>query len=92
VEEATKPTPHPKLRIAQAREADAFAVGRWSRGARATARPDDAEVRARLKDVDSGVRSRRRRAGDADPVVARDEANVRKLRRERKLSRSRRMP
>ena len=27
IEEATKPTPHPKLHIAQAREADAFAVG-----------------------------------------------------------------
>jgi FlaA1/EpsC-like NDP-sugar epimerase len=48
-EEATKPTPHPKLRIAQAREANRDAVGQmvaWCERDRAA---DDAEVRARLK-------------------------------------------
>ncbi|HVO90836.1 MAG TPA: nucleoside-diphosphate sugar epimerase/dehydratase [Casimicrobiaceae bacterium] len=48
-EEATKPTPHPKLRIAQAREANRDAVGQmvaWCERDRAS---DDAEVRARLK-------------------------------------------
>ena len=48
-EEATKPTPHPKLRIAQAREANQDAVGQmvtWCESDRAA---DDAEVRARLK-------------------------------------------
>ena len=49
VEEATKPTTHPKLRIAQAREANHDAVGQmvtWCESDRAA---DDAEVRARLK-------------------------------------------
>jgi FlaA1/EpsC-like NDP-sugar epimerase len=48
-EEATKPTTHPKLRIAQAREANHDAVGQmvtWCESDRAA---DDAEVRARLK-------------------------------------------
>jgi len=48
-EEATLPTPHPKLRIAQAREANHDAVGQmvaWCERDRAA---DDAEVRARLK-------------------------------------------
>jgi FlaA1/EpsC-like NDP-sugar epimerase len=48
-EEATKPTPHPKLRIAQARDADFDAVGQmvtWCESDRAAV---DAEVRARLK-------------------------------------------
>ncbi|MCC7326974.1 MAG: polysaccharide biosynthesis protein [Burkholderiales bacterium] len=48
-EEATKPTPHPKLRIAQARAANQDAVGQmvtWCESDRAA---DDAEVRARLK-------------------------------------------
>ncbi len=48
-EEATKPTPHPKLRIAQARSADGDVVGQmvtWCESDRVT---DDAEVRARLK-------------------------------------------
>lgn len=48
-EEATKPTPHPKLRIAQAREANHDAVGQmvtWCESDRAA---DDAEVRARLQ-------------------------------------------
>jgi FlaA1/EpsC-like NDP-sugar epimerase len=48
-EEATKPTPHPKLRIAQARDANHDAVGQmvtWCESDRAA---DDAEVRARLK-------------------------------------------
>ncbi|MBK9117932.1 MAG: polysaccharide biosynthesis protein [Betaproteobacteria bacterium] len=48
-EEATKPTPHPKLRIAQARDADRDAVGQmvtWCEHDRAA---DDAEVRARLR-------------------------------------------
>jgi FlaA1/EpsC-like NDP-sugar epimerase len=48
-EEATKPTTHPKLRIAQARDADRDSVGQmvtWCESDRAA---DDAEVRARLK-------------------------------------------
>ncbi len=49
VEEATLPTPHPKLRIAQARAANRDAIGpmvAWCERDRAA---DDAEVRARLK-------------------------------------------
>jgi len=82
-EEATKPTPHPKLRIAQARDADLFAVGQmvtWCESDRAA---DDAEVRARLK---AWIPEYAPPAGAPVmpiPVVARDEANVRKLRRER---------
>jgi FlaA1/EpsC-like NDP-sugar epimerase len=48
-EEATLPTPHPKLRIAQARSANRDAIGQmvaWCERDRAA---DDAEVRARLK-------------------------------------------
>ena len=48
-EEATMPTPHPKLRIAQAREVSRDLVGQmvtWCESDRAA---DDAEVRARLK-------------------------------------------
>ncbi|MEO6565848.1 MAG: polysaccharide biosynthesis protein, partial [Casimicrobiaceae bacterium] len=48
-EEETKPTPHPKLRIAQARDANHDAVGQmvtWCESDRAA---DDAQVRARLK-------------------------------------------
>jgi len=48
-EEETKPTPHPKLRIAQARGANHDAVGQmvtWCESDRAA---DDAQVRARLK-------------------------------------------
>jgi FlaA1/EpsC-like NDP-sugar epimerase len=48
-EEATKPTPHPKLRIAKARDANRDAVGQmvaWCERDRAAS---DAEVRARLK-------------------------------------------
>jgi len=48
-EESTKPTPHPKLRIAQARAANRDAVGQmvaWCERDRASS---DAEVRARLK-------------------------------------------
>jgi len=83
MEEATKPTPHPKLRIAQARDADAFAVGQmvtWCESDRAA---DDAEVRARLK---TWIPEYVPAAGAPVmpiPIVARDEANVRRLRRER---------
>ena len=48
-EEATRPTPHPKLRVAQARDANHDLVGQmvtWCERDRAA---DDAEVRARLK-------------------------------------------
>jgi FlaA1/EpsC-like NDP-sugar epimerase len=48
-EEATKPTPHPKLRIAQARAADRDAVRQmvaWCERDRAA---DDGEVRARMR-------------------------------------------
>jgi len=48
-EEATKPTPHPKLRIAQAREADIDAVGQMVTWCESDRVADDAEVRARLK-------------------------------------------
>ena len=66
-EEATLPTPHPKLRIAQARAANRDAVGQmvtWCERDRAA---DDAEVRARLEDVDSRVHAAGGRAGAADP-------------------------
>ena len=92
VEEATKPTPHPKLRIAQAREADAFAVGQmvtWCESDRAA---DDAEVRARLK---AWIPEYVPAAGAPVmpiPMVARDEANVRKLRRRAKLTARGEMP
>ncbi|HET8874982.1 MAG TPA: nucleoside-diphosphate sugar epimerase/dehydratase, partial [Casimicrobiaceae bacterium] len=46
VEEATKPTTHPKLRIAQAREADTFAVGQMVTWCESDRTADDAEVRA----------------------------------------------
>lgn len=48
-EEATRPTPHPKLRVAQARDANHDLVGQmvtWCESDRAA---EDAEVRARLK-------------------------------------------
>jgi FlaA1/EpsC-like NDP-sugar epimerase len=48
-EEATKPTPHPKLRVARARDANHDVIGQmvtWCESDRAA---DDAEVRARLK-------------------------------------------
>jgi len=48
-EESTKPTPHPKLRVAEARPANRDVVGQmvtWCESDRAA---DDAEVRARLK-------------------------------------------
>ena len=83
VEEVTKPTPHPKLRIAQAREADAFAVGQMVTWCESDRTADDAEVRARLK---AWIREYVPAAGAPVmpiPVVARDEANVRRLRRER---------
>jgi len=49
VEEATKPTTHPKLRIAQAREANHDAVGQMVTWCESDRVADDAEVRARLK-------------------------------------------
>ncbi len=48
-EEATKPTPHPKLRIAQAREANRDAVGQMVAWCERDRIVGDAEVRARLK-------------------------------------------
>jgi len=48
-EEATKPTPHPKLRIAQARQANRDAVGQMVAWCERDRVCDDAEVRARLK-------------------------------------------
>lgn len=48
-EEATKPTPHPKLRIAQARSADIDAVGQMVTWCESDRVAGDAEVRARLK-------------------------------------------
>jgi FlaA1/EpsC-like NDP-sugar epimerase len=48
-EESTKPTPHPKLRIAQARQANHDAVGQMVTWVESDRAADDAEVRARLK-------------------------------------------
>ncbi len=48
-EETTKPTPHPKLRIAQARLADHDVVGQMVTWCESDRVADDAEVRARLK-------------------------------------------
>ena len=48
-EEATLPTPHPKLRIAQAREANRASVGQMVAWCERDRVADDAEVRARLK-------------------------------------------
>ncbi len=48
-EEATKPTPHPKLRIAQARDADIDVVGQMVTWCESDRVADDAEVRARLR-------------------------------------------
>jgi FlaA1/EpsC-like NDP-sugar epimerase len=81
VEEATKPTPHPKLRIAQAREADASAVGQMVTWCESDRIADDAEVRARLR---AWIPEYVPAAGAPVmpiPVLARDEANVRRLRR-----------
>ncbi len=48
-EEATLPTPHPKLRIAQARQANRASVGQLVAWCERDRPADDAEVRARLK-------------------------------------------
>ena len=48
-EEATLPTPHPKLRIAQARAANLDSVGQMIAWCERDRIADDAEVRARLK-------------------------------------------
>ena len=48
-EEATKSTPHPKLRIAQARAANHDAVGQMVTWCESDRVADDAQVRARLK-------------------------------------------
>ncbi|HEY1326065.1 MAG TPA: nucleoside-diphosphate sugar epimerase/dehydratase [Casimicrobiaceae bacterium] len=48
-EESTKPTPHPKLRIAQARAANRDAVGQMVAWCERDRPASDAEVRARLK-------------------------------------------
>jgi FlaA1/EpsC-like NDP-sugar epimerase len=48
-EEATQPTPHPKLRIARARDANRDAVGQMVAWCERDRPASDAEVRARLK-------------------------------------------
>jgi FlaA1/EpsC-like NDP-sugar epimerase len=48
-EESTKPTPHPKLRIARARDANRDAVGQMVAWCERDRPASDAEVRARLK-------------------------------------------
>jgi len=48
-EEATKPTPHPKLRVAQARDANLDVVGQMVTWCEHDRVADDAEVRARLR-------------------------------------------
>jgi hypothetical protein len=67
-EEATLATPHPKLRIALSRAANFDAVGQMVAWCQRDRPADDAEVRARLKGVDSGIRAACRRARAADPV------------------------
>jgi len=47
-EEATLPTPHPRLRIAQARDANTDAIGQMVAWVERDRAADDAEVRARL--------------------------------------------
>ena len=66
-EEATLPTPHPKLRIALSRAANFDVVGQMVAWCERDRPADDAEVRARLQDVDSRVHAAGRRAGAADP-------------------------
>lgn len=80
-EEATKPTTHPKLRIAQAREANRDAVGQmvtWCESDRAT---EDAEVRARLKTWIPEYSPPAGAPVKPIPTVSRDEESVRQLRR-----------
>ena len=48
-DEATQPTPHPKLRIAQARAANRDAVGQMVAWCERDRVADDAEVRARMR-------------------------------------------
>jgi FlaA1/EpsC-like NDP-sugar epimerase len=79
-EEATKPTPHPKLRIAQAREADVLIVGQMVTWCESDRPADDAEVRARLK---SWIPEYAPPAGAPImplPAIGHDEGRVRKLR------------
>ena len=79
IEEATKPTPHPKLRIAQAREADAYAVGQmvtWCESDRVGRRRGSARA---TEGVDPEYAPPAGAPVMPIPVVARDEANVRKL-------------
>ncbi len=49
IEESTRATSHPKLRVAQARKADSDAVGQMVTWCESDRVADDAEVRARLK-------------------------------------------
>jgi FlaA1/EpsC-like NDP-sugar epimerase len=81
MDEATKPTPHPKLRIAQAREADPNAVGQMVTWCESDRTADDAEVRARLKTWIAEYVPAAGAPVMPIPVVARDEPNVRRLRR-----------
>jgi hypothetical protein len=91
-EEATKPTPHPKLRIAQAREANRDAVGQMVAWCERDRPSSDAEVRARLKSLDPRVRASRgraRRAHSVGSVARRDGAGCRCARRAARQSLSR---
>jgi FlaA1/EpsC-like NDP-sugar epimerase len=99
--ETTLPTPHPKLRIAQALLDIAKPSSRWSAGSSATA-TGDAEVRAWLQDVDSGIRAAGRGAGNwlalplfAAPRLDRrgfDQAPIMRPRRSDRRSRRRLAP
>ena len=85
-EEATLPTPHPKLRIAQARDANLDAVGQMIDVVRARSRGRRRRGARALEVVDSGVRAARRRAGEADsrrsrPRAARTRSRCRCARR-----------
>jgi len=89
-EEATKPTPHPKLRIAQAREADVVVVGQMVTWCESDRPADDAEVRARLK---TWIPEYAPPAGAPImplPIIGTDEGRVRKLRESQPLRTPRR--
>ena len=65
-EEATKPTTHPKLRIAQARAANRDAVEQTRRVVRARSRRGRRRSARTDEGVDSGVRPARRRVDQTD--------------------------
>ena len=69
-EEATKPTPHPKLRIAQAREANHDAVGPDGHVVRERPRRRRRRSARAPQDLDSRIHAARRRPGHPIPTSA----------------------